>query len=52
MASVDWKKIKTKQEVFAIMRHDCKDTRLKTKTHNNQELNKDLTHTNTGILDN
>lgn len=51
MASVDWKKIKTRQEVFAILRHNCKDTRLKTKTHNNKELNKDLTILNTGIID-
>lgn len=50
MASVDFKKIKTISEVKAILRHNCNDTREKSKTHNNPHLQSDLTKNNTGLI--
>lgn len=51
MASVNWTKMKTAQQVKAVLRHDCKDTREAAKTHTNADLNKDLTGQNYGVGD-
>lgn len=51
MASVSWEKFKSASQVKAVMRHDCQDTREATREHTNGDINKDLTHTNTGIWD-
>lgn len=51
MASVNWMKMKTAQQVKAVLRHDCKDTREAAKTHTNADLNKDLTGQNYGVGD-
>lgn len=51
MASADWKKIKSRQAVKAILRHNCKDTREQTKEHSNPHLRPELTATNTGLWD-
>lgn len=51
MASVNWTKMKTVQQVKAVLRHDCKDTRQDAKTHTNEDLNKDLTGQNYGFGD-
>lgn len=51
MASVNWTKMKTAQQVKAVLRHDCKDTREAAKTHTNEDLNKDLTGQNYGFGD-
>lgn len=51
MASVNWQKIKSVQQVKAIMRHDCKDTRERTQTHTNEHLRADLTKHNIGLWD-
>ena len=51
MASADWKKIKSRQQVKAILRHNCKDTREQTQEHSNPHLRPELTATNTGLWD-
>ena len=51
MASADWQKIKSRQQVKAILRHNCKDTREQTKEHSNPHLRPELTATNTGLWD-
>lgn len=51
MASVNWEKIKSRQQVKAIMRHDCKDTREQTKEHSNPHLQPGMTALNGGIWD-
>lgn len=51
MASVNWTKMKTAQQVKAVLRHDCKDTREAAKMHTNADLNKDLTGQNYGVGD-
>ena len=51
MASVNWTKMKTAQQVKAVLRHDCKDTREAAETHTNADLNKDLTGQNYGVGD-
>lgn len=51
MASADWQKIKSRQAVKAILRHNCKDTREQTKEHSNPHLRPELTATNTGLWD-
>ena len=38
MASVDWKKIKTPNEVKAVLFHNSKETRTKTKEHSNADI--------------
>lgn len=51
MASVDWKKYKSKQYVKAVLRHNCNDTRENTKEHTNPHIQPDKTHLNTGFHD-
>ena len=51
MASVNWQKIKSVQQVKAIMRHDCKDTRERTQMHTNEHLRTNLTKHNIGLWD-
>ena len=51
MASADWKKIKSRQQVKAILRHNCKDTREQTQEHSNPHLRPELTVQNTGAWD-
>ena len=51
MASADWQKIKSRQQVKAILRHNCKDTREQTQEHSNPHLRPELTATNTGLWD-
>lgn len=48
MASVDWQKIKSRQQVKAVLRHNCKDTRQQTVEHSNPHLQPGLTVLNTG----
>lgn len=45
MASVNFEKIKSPQEVKAMLRHCDKDERMK-HNHSNEQINKDLTHNN------
>lgn len=51
MASVNWVKMKTTQQVKAVLRHDCKDTREAAQTHTNEDLDKTLTGQNYGFND-
>lgn len=51
MASVNWVKMKTTQQVKAVLRHDCKDTREAAQTHTNEDLDKTLTGKNYGFND-
>ena len=51
MASVDWKKYKSKQYVKAVLRHNCNDTRENTQEHTNPHIQPDKTHLNTGFHD-
>ena len=51
MASVNWVKMKSVQQVKAVLRHDCKDTRQDAKTHTNEALDKTLTGQNYGVGD-
>ena len=51
MASVNWVKMKTVQQVKAVLRHDCKDTREAAQTHTNRDLDKTLTGQNYGFND-
>lgn len=51
MASVDWKKYKSKQYVKAVLRHNCNDTRENTKEHTNPHIQPDKTRLNTGFHD-
>lgn len=51
MASVDWKKYKSKQYVKAVLRHNCNDTREQTQEHTNPHIQPDKTHLNTGFHD-
>lgn len=46
MASVDWKKVKTPNEIKAIMFHNSKDTRSRTKEHSNTDIDKSKTAQN------
>ena len=48
MASCDWKKLKTPQQVKAMLRHCATDERLKNE-HSNREIDKTRTHLNTAF---
>ena len=49
IASVNFKKIKSKSETKALFRHDDEKEREQTEKHSNQHINKKLTYTNTSI---
>ena len=49
MASVNFKKVKSKAETKALFRHDDEKERCQTEMHSNPHINKKLTHTNTSI---
>ena len=46
MASVSFEKLKTPQEVKAMLRHCDKEERKKTKTHSNTDINLEATASN------
>lgn len=48
MASCNWEKLKTPQQVKAMLRHCAKDTREKSE-HSNREIDKTRTHLNTSF---
>lgn len=51
MASVDWRKLHSVGEVKAVLRHDCQDSREAAATHANEDIQRDMTRLNTGVLD-
>ena len=51
MASVAWTKLHSAGEVKGVLRHDCKDTRQAAATHSNEDIQRDMTKQNTGVLD-
>lgn len=50
MASINWAKYKTPNEVKAHIRHNEKQCRMATKEHNNQHINRALTANNYSIM--
>ena len=49
MASVNWQKVKSVQEVKAIIRHDCTDSR-EAHSHTNEDIDVSMTVSNTDFL--
>lgn len=50
MASVNWQKFKSTQQVKSVLRHDCKDTRM-VADHMNEHIDLTRVSQNTGIWD-
>lgn len=51
MASVAWTKLHSSGAVKGVLRHDCKDSRTASATHSNEDIQRDMTCLNTGVLD-